>query len=139
METGLGRRVYRFGRGILPVCFLSKKDYDHVLIDGLWVVLGHYLTVLKWKPNFRPLQDKITSTPLWVSFPEIPIEFFQEKFFLSMGNLVGQAMKVNPTTLSTSSGKFSRVCMEIDFGKPLVPSISVLGHIQAVSMIRGFT
>lgn len=49
-----------------------------------------------------------------------------------MGNLVQKAVKIDPTTLSTSRGKYARVCVEIDFSKHLVPLISMLGHLQAV-------
>lgn len=96
------------------------------------MVLGHYLTVAKWKPNFLPSQDKISSTLVWVCFPKIAIEFLQENFLMQMENLVGYAVKVDPTTLSTSRGNFARVCIEIDFCKPLVPLISVIVHIQTV-------
>lgn len=44
--------------GYYLVRFHSQKDYDHVLNDGPWLVLGHYLTVTEWKPNFHPSQDK---------------------------------------------------------------------------------
>lgn len=112
------------------VCFHSNKDYDHVLNNGACIVLGYYNTVAKWKPNFHPSKDKVTSTLVWVRFPEIPIEFFHESFMMNMGNFVGWAVKVDATTLSMTWGKFARVSVEIDFKKPLVPLVSVLGHAQ---------
>lgn len=38
---------------------------------------------------------------------------------MKMGSLVGQTVKIVPTTLSSTQGKFAKVCVEIDFGKPL--------------------
>ncbi|KAI5667209.1 hypothetical protein M9H77_17062 [Catharanthus roseus] len=71
----------------------SKNNYEHILNDSPWVVLGHNLTVGKWKPNFCPSQDKISETLVWVRFPEISIEFFHENFLLRMGDLVGRTVK----------------------------------------------
>ncbi|KAI5652941.1 hypothetical protein M9H77_30128 [Catharanthus roseus] len=68
--------------GYYLVHFRSKKDYDRVLYGGPWVVLGNYLTVAKWQPNFPLPQDKILSTMVWLCFPEIPIEFFQDSLLM---------------------------------------------------------
>lgn len=35
------------------VCFFTRADYLHVLEGGSWIILGHYLTVMKWRPQFR--------------------------------------------------------------------------------------
>lgn len=32
--------------------FFSRTDYLQVLEGGPWIVMGHYLTVAKWRPNF---------------------------------------------------------------------------------------
>lgn len=48
--------------GFYLLRFYSKKDYLHVLEGGPWVILGHYLTVSKWKPEFRPSTASISST-----------------------------------------------------------------------------
>lgn len=98
--------------------------------------MGSSLSIsCKVKPNFSPSQDKISSTLVWLRFLDVPIELFQEDFLIYMGNLLGRTVKVDPTTLSTSRGKFARVCIEINFRKPLVPLISVMGHVQAVEYV----
>lgn len=42
-------------KGFYVARFFSDADYTRVLEGGPWVITGHYLTVTKWKPNFRPL------------------------------------------------------------------------------------
>ncbi|KAI5648734.1 hypothetical protein M9H77_34739 [Catharanthus roseus] len=59
---------------VAVVRFFSRDDYYHVLEDDPWIVMRHYLTVARWKPNFRPSTDTIISTLDWVHFPEMPIE-----------------------------------------------------------------
>lgn len=31
------------------VRLLCKQDYERALIDGLWLIMAHYLTVSKWR------------------------------------------------------------------------------------------
>ncbi|KAL3529889.1 hypothetical protein ACH5RR_009211 [Cinchona calisaya] len=40
------------------VCFRYKEDCDFVLNERLCMVMGHYLTVRKWRPDFCPTDDK---------------------------------------------------------------------------------
>lgn len=36
------------------VCFYSKANYLKVLRGGSWIVLGHYLSIMKWGQIFIP-------------------------------------------------------------------------------------
>ncbi|KAA8525309.1 hypothetical protein F0562_007164 [Nyssa sinensis] len=60
------------------VYFLFKfdmfKDCVHVFSGGSWIILDHYLTVQRWKPDFRPLSGTVSKTTVWVRLLELPIE-----------------------------------------------------------------
>lgn len=77
--------------------------------------MDHYLTVNKWKPNFRPSEAVISSTMVWIRLPEIPIEFFNEPSLMKIGNKLGKAVRVDRTTLAVARGKYARICLEVDF------------------------
>lgn len=53
-QLELGYELTDMAEGFYVVCFFSRRDYLHVLEDGPWVILGHYLTVMKWRPKFWP-------------------------------------------------------------------------------------
>lgn len=80
-------------KGNLVARFYSKEDYMKVLEGGPWMVLGHYLAISKWRPNFVPSDTDVSTTLLWVRFPNIPIEVFTERALMRLGNSVGRAIK----------------------------------------------
>ena len=41
----------------------------NVLTNGSWVVLGHYLTVQPWVPDFDTSVDKLKSIIVWIRLP----------------------------------------------------------------------
>lgn len=127
-----GSEIIDLEKGYFLVRFYSRKDYMHVLENGPWVIMGHYLTVFKWRPNFRPSMEKVTSTLAWVRFPEVPIEFFEKETLMAMGKAIGKAVKIDSTTMGVARGRYARVCVEIDLLKPLIPKITLLGHSQTV-------
>lgn len=112
--------------------FYKREDYFYVLEGGPWIVMGHYLTVAKWKPNFRSSDGNMQTTLVWVRFPDLPIELFDEEVLYAICNVVGCTTHVDDTTLQVRRERYARVCVEADLAKPLVPFVSVLGRLQRV-------
>lgn len=107
--------------------FFTRDDYLLVLEGGLWIILGHYLIVSKWRPNFHSSEQLISTTLVWVRFPDLPIELFDEEILYNLGDLEGHIVCVDETTKDAFRGRYARACVEVDLNKPLQPSITVLG------------
>lgn len=118
------------------VRFYFRSDYLRVLEGGPWIVLGHYLMVFKWRPKFRPHAETVTSTLVWVRFPNIPPELLEEENLSSMGDMIGRTIKVDSTSLTGLRGRFARVCVEVDLAAPLIPSLTLLDFAQPVEYMR---
>lgn len=65
------------GSGFLLVRFTLKEDYIKVLSGGPWFVSGHYLSIRRWEPNFKPSTASVSSVAVWVRLPELPIEYYE--------------------------------------------------------------
>lgn len=119
-------------KGFIIACFYSQKDYLKVLEGGPWMVLGSYLTISKWRPNFTP-NDHIGSTTLvWIRIPNIPIEMSKEPILMRMGNKLGRAVRVDTTFVDVIWGNFAYIFVEIDLNKPLKPTVMILGRVITV-------
>lgn len=119
-------------KGYLVARFYSREDYLRVINGGPWLVLDHYLTISKWKPNFKPGEAELRTTLVWLRFPLLPLEMFVESTLLSVGNAVGRAIKVDPFTADMIKGRYARVCVELDLHGPLPPNVLIWGRKQAV-------
>lgn len=93
------------------------------------MVMGHYLTVAKWRPNFQPSSEMISTTLVWIRFSKLPIKLFDEEVLTYMGGAVGKTVKVDATTVTASKGRYARVCVEINLNALLVLAIKVLGSL----------
>lgn len=113
------------GCGFFLVKFTCPYDLQFALEEGPWMIFGHYLTVRKWTPEFRPSIASIDSTAVWVQFPGLPIRYYNDRMLLSMGNTLGRALKVDQNTRFASKGRFARVCVEENLNKPLGPKICI--------------
>lgn len=91
----------------------KREDYFHVLEGGPWIVMGHYMTVAKWKPNFQTSIGNVHATLVWVRFIELPMELFDEEVLYAMGNAVGRAVKIDDTTLFVRRGRYARMYLKL--------------------------
>lgn len=49
-----GYELIDIEHGFFLARFFSREDYKKVLEGGPRTIMGHYLTIAKWRPNFRP-------------------------------------------------------------------------------------
>lgn len=87
---------------------------------------------MNWRPKFYPSAATITSTLVWVRFPRIYPEMLDEEILSSMGDLPSRTVKVDSTSLTGLRWRFARVCVEINLGAPLLPSLTVFDGEQKV-------
>ncbi|WOK97932.1 hypothetical protein Cni_G06640 [Canna indica] len=54
--------------------FSSEDDAIKVLTNGLWAFRGDLINLRPWKPDFKALTEEISSAPVWIQFPNLPME-----------------------------------------------------------------
>lgn len=52
----------------------GRADYERALTEGPWLIGDNCLHVQRWKPTFVAESAKITTLPVWVCFPKLPVE-----------------------------------------------------------------
>ncbi|XVE64425.1 hypothetical protein DITRI_Ditri07aG0099700 [Diplodiscus trichospermus] len=61
---------------------VTLDEYEKVLFDAPWVIADHYLVVSRWYPNFDPTSFAVSKLAVWVRFPGLPMEYYDETFLL---------------------------------------------------------
>ena len=120
-------------RHFFMVRFEEEDEYLSALTGGPWRVFGSYLMVQAWNPEFNPLRDEITTTPVWVGLSNIPVTLYHRPILMSIVRGLGKPIKVDLTTLNYERARFARVCVEVDLRKPLKGTIMINGERYGVS------
>lgn len=60
---------------------------------------------------------------VWVRFPSIPIEYFDEDFLMKIAKQIGRPVKMDTTT---------RICVEVDLSKPLLSKFTLAGEVLPI-------
>lgn len=73
-------------------------------------------------------KEEITSLPVWVWFPVLPVEYYSKRWIKKTDNHIGRMIKIDTATLFVSREKFARVCVEVDLRKPLKSGYRLRGE-----------
>lgn len=115
------------------VKFASEIDYEHAKYGGPWLFLDHYLIVKEWYPDFDPMTDKTKKMIVWVRFPGLPLEYYDNELLFRIGEKIGRPIRIDSTTSLTSRGKFARLCVEVDITKPLLAKVWLRRKIRRIA------
>ncbi|XP_031097111.1 uncharacterized protein LOC116001370 [Ipomoea triloba] len=112
--------LIEMNNGFFLAKFESLHDYGYAKYEGPWMILDHYLVVQEWEPNFDTRCDQTRKILVWIRFPDMPVEYFEEEFLMKIGRDIGRPIKIDTTTSLVSKAKFARMCIEMDITKPLL-------------------
>ncbi|KAL7243796.1 hypothetical protein ACSBR1_016088 [Camellia fascicularis] len=87
--------------------------------------MDHYLTVRRWEHDFKPSESGEVATALWVRFPQLPIEYYNEKVLFHVAKAIRKPLKVDLNTVMSARGRYARVCVEVNLTKPLISRFAI--------------
>ncbi|KAK9118330.1 hypothetical protein Scep_016423 [Stephania cephalantha] len=75
--------------------------------------------------QFYSRESTISTIPMWIGLPKIPLEFYDDEILERIGNALGKFVKANSHSTHAACGKFARINIEVDLLQPLVPTLFV--------------
>ncbi|KAL7163296.1 hypothetical protein ACSBR2_039400 [Camellia fascicularis] len=109
------------GLGFFLIKFEMRSDCSRVYIEGPWIIMDHYLTVRRWEPDFKPSEAGEVATALWVCFPQLPIEYYNEKVLFH----IAKAIRKPLNTAMSARERYARVRVEVNLTKPLISRFAI--------------
>ncbi|KAL8162334.1 hypothetical protein V2J09_013823 [Rumex salicifolius] len=109
-----------------PNSFSSKDDFIKALTRGLWSIFGRCMVVRRCSPEFRSTEP-IRTTATWERIIDLPLTLYEEKVLLQISSGIGRPIRVDHKTLYTNTGKFTRVCIEVNLEQTLKGTIAING------------
>ncbi|CAI0415620.1 unnamed protein product [Linum tenue] len=120
-----GMEIIALGNGYSAVKFDDPEDLTRVLAGGPYVVGGNFLAIQMWEPGFDPFSARVTTLLTWVRFAQFPMEFYRDEILYTLTCCVGKPVRIDRQTALAITGRFARICVEVNLEEPLVPKVWV--------------
>ncbi|PKU64858.1 hypothetical protein MA16_Dca019935 [Dendrobium catenatum] len=93
------------------------------------------MRILKWNPFFD-VKEESPIVPIWISFPNLRLHFFNTKVLDVLGLIFGHPLQTDQATASRTRPSVARVLVEVDITKKYANEVWVgsktLGYLQKV-------
>ncbi|KAK5774661.1 hypothetical protein PVK06_042517 [Gossypium arboreum] len=113
--------------------FQNSIDYDKVLSQGPWVIFDYYLTVQPWSIDFNSNLHYPNLIQTWIRFPRPPSHLYKRQILMEIGSLIGKITKLDINTDSRARGRYARIVVFVNLGKPLISKI-LINDLEASSL-----
>ncbi|KAJ0965443.1 hypothetical protein J5N97_026581 [Dioscorea zingiberensis] len=97
----------------------SSNMLERLLTEGPWSINGNALHLLRWKDNFQPAFEKLSTAIIWVHLYNLPSEYWDMDTLETVASNFGKLLKVDIPTMVIDRRKFARICVEINLNQPL--------------------
>ncbi|KAK1270276.1 hypothetical protein QJS04_geneDACA016183 [Acorus gramineus] len=67
----------------------------------------------KWSPSVRMEQERLTSIPIWVKFPNLPLQFWTKECMSKIASAVGTPLFMDTATQMATRIAYARVYVEV--------------------------
>jgi hypothetical protein len=106
--------VLSLENGLFIFRFADGNSCDEVLESKLWHIANKPLILRKWSPGMQVLKLTLTSIPVWIKHPHLPLECWSPFSLSLIANGVGKPLYADKVTEEQRRLGFARVLVEID-------------------------
>lgn len=115
-------KVFLHEYGYFLVKFESLRNRNEILYSGPFTLNNRPMIVKAWTPSFNFHDEIMRVIPLWVRFPNLPLNCWGPETLSRIGNMVGLPLFADECTTRQMKVSFAKLLIEVDVTK-LVPKI----------------
>ncbi|KAK1312399.1 hypothetical protein QJS10_CPA07g00448 [Acorus calamus] len=96
-----------------------------VLEGGPWTMDNRPFVLKRWSPSVRMEQERLTSIPIWVKFPNLPLHFWSKECLGKIASTVGTPLFMDTATQMATRISYARVCVEVS-AEAVLPDVVLI-------------
>ncbi|XP_075091784.1 uncharacterized protein LOC142171953 [Nicotiana tabacum] len=100
-------------------------DRDGVLYSGPYMMNSKSVIVKMWNADFDFNDDGLKTIPLWIQFPNLPLNCWEDDSLSIIGSTLGVPLYADACTKKVECIAYARILVEIDIIRPLPKQIMV--------------
>ncbi|XP_019261248.1 PREDICTED: uncharacterized protein LOC109239178 [Nicotiana attenuata] len=118
-------KILMHAEGYCIFRFNSKADRDLVLQSGPYTFRNKPVVLRIWEIDFTFNKDVLSTIPVWVRFPGLPVGFWSTEALSKMASAIGKPLYTDRFTAHYEKISYARVLVEVDVAHMLPDQIEV--------------
>ncbi|XP_015164056.1 uncharacterized protein [Solanum tuberosum] len=101
------------------VRFANEEERDMVLCSGPHYLIRRPIIMKPWVPEFNFKEEILITIPLWVKFPNLPLNCWNAVVLSKIESSLGKSLYADECTSQVNRISFARILVEMDITRPL--------------------
>ncbi|XP_048494359.1 uncharacterized protein LOC125494690 [Beta vulgaris subsp. vulgaris] len=118
-------KIFKHDEGYFVVKMDTAKDRDAVLYSGPHLFFGKAMIVKQWTSSFSFNQEILKVVPIWVTFPNLPLNCWSTDSLSRIGSTIGVPIYADECTTKQLRISFARILIEMDVTGTIQEEINV--------------
>lgn len=103
-------RLLHLGYSFFLTTFARPDDKWKALLFGPCRLFGFFVSIRPWVPKFNPsLHTTEALPPVWIKLEGLPLEYFDRRLLVEIGNFLGEFLGMDSTTLNLAKASFAHL------------------------------
>ncbi|XP_056688098.1 uncharacterized protein [Spinacia oleracea] len=111
--------VFYHDEGYFILKFANVEDKNTIVVGGPYTFYGKPVIIKPWVANFNFYEEVLKVIPLWVKFPNLPLNCWGSDSLSRISSLLGVSLFADGCTTRQERVSFARVLIEMDVTNPL--------------------
>jgi len=112
------------------------EEQAQMILRKNWSIQSSPMLLKPWTPMFDASRERVDIIPLWVRLPAFPFQFWKEKYFRRVGNLLGEFLEADETYVESRRKSMARILVNINVREGLGDEVElVLGHYRHIQKL----
>ncbi|KAK1304100.1 hypothetical protein QJS10_CPB11g01495 [Acorus calamus] len=94
--------------------FSNEQDMLAVLTGGPWIIQDHMMCLQRWWDNFDPSTASFETTPVWVRFPNLPLDFWVGLTLAELAAYAGTPLRVETAIEEIGRFRYARALIGVE-------------------------
>ncbi|XP_056687533.1 uncharacterized protein [Spinacia oleracea] len=117
---------------VAPLIQNGRKDKNAVLADGPHLFFGKPMIIKPWKASFDFCEESLRVIPIWVKFPNLPLNCWSTDSLSRIGSSLGVPLFADACTTQQDRISFARLLIEMDVTIPLPDCVWIEDNVGKV-------
>jgi hypothetical protein len=100
--------------------FTSQNDMDRVFVQSPWTFDKKLIQIVRFEGNLQLTAVQFTHAAFWICVINLPIKYMSAEVGEDIGAIIGKFLEVDVLASGLAWGRFLRLRVEIELGKPLM-------------------
>nr|XP_016466283.1 PREDICTED: uncharacterized protein LOC107789027 [Nicotiana tabacum]XP_016466284.1 PREDICTED: uncharacterized protein LOC107789027 [Nicotiana tabacum] len=118
-------QIYYHNEGYFVIRFSNLEEKNQVLYFGPHTVNNRPIIMKAWSEEFNVQNEVLKTIPLWVRFPNLPINCWSMKALRKIGSTLGNPVYADECTTGSIRISYTRMLIEMNITKPLPRSVKL--------------